>query len=312
MITTDMFLKLEQFDNDFIQFTSLQKSLYEIESAINTYRKANIVENLRILGESGSGKSTLCELIKNKYPRLILKEQDIVPVLVVQVPPNVTINSLIDAIFSELELPVAIPGTTTRKTRQLTELCWALKIEMIVFDEAQHLYDRGQLKTHYMVADWLKSLMDKLNVPIVLVGLPNLERLLQVNAQLRRRFSKKIYLTVGNGDIDSQQSECAAIFHGLQQALPIPFQLPDKSMDEFYVRITYACDGRIAYLKKLMLSALRIAMENNLTSISQYEFELAFKEQIWLEAEKSLNPFHTDFIFRRLDRIGEPFENDAS
>ena len=311
MASMDMFLGLEQFEHEYIQFSSFQNGLNQIENAITTFRKTKIADNLRILGESGSGKTTLCQLVKGKYPRQVLKEQDIVPVLVVPVPSSVTIGSLIDAIFLELQYPIETKGTTSRRSAILIDLCIALKVEMIIFDEAQHLHDRGQAKTHYMVADWLKTLMDALSIPMVLVGLPNLEKLLQVNEQLRRRFSKKLYLALGQDAALPIQNECAILFHSLQEVLPLPFQSSESSMGEFYNRLYFACDGRIAYLKKLMLGALRMALENNLAYITPLEFELAFKHLIWWEGEKALNPFHADFEFRRLDRANEPFEKDA-
>ena len=40
-------------------------------------------------------------------------------------------------------------------------------------------------------ADWLKHLIDEVGVPTVLLGLPRLESLLQINEQLRRRFSRR-------------------------------------------------------------------------------------------------------------------------
>ena len=137
-----MFLGLEQFEHEYVQFSSFQNGLSQIENAMTTFRKTKIVDNLRILGESGSGKTTLCQRVKGKFPRQVLKEQDVVPVLVVPVPSSVTIGSLIDAIFSELQYPIETKGTTSRRSAILIDLCIALKVEMIIFDEANETESR--------------------------------------------------------------------------------------------------------------------------------------------------------------------------
>jgi DNA transposition AAA+ family ATPase len=59
-----------------------------------------------------------------------------------------------------------------------------------------------------MVGDWIKSLIDQTGVPTVFLGLPRLEQILQVNEQLRRRFSRRIRLALGQSDKSSIHAEC--------------------------------------------------------------------------------------------------------
>ncbi len=308
----ELFSALENLENENVRFFAFENALHHIDDALITYRKTGIAQNIRILGESGSGKTTLCKLIKNQYPRKVVKERDHIPVLVVPVPSSATIIGLVQAIFRELEHPVHVRGNVTAITATVIDLLKAVNIEMIVFDEAQHLHERGLTRTHYMVADWLKTVLDAIKVPMVLVGLPNLEKLLQVNEQLRRRFSKKIYLSLGQQQEIPMESECMQLFSSLIDSSPIPFSLQQSSWQDFSQRLYYACDGRVAYLKKLMLGAMRMAMELQLPEITIREFECTFRQLVWLEGERGLNPFHTEFTFRRLDRTSEPFEKDYS
>jgi hypothetical protein len=175
-------------------------------------------------------------------------------------------------------------------------------------DEAQHLHDRGQAATHYLVGDWLKRLIDDLEIPTVFLGLPRLQQLLQVNEQLRRRFSKRIMLALGQSPNAPVQTECLQLFVSLGACLPIPLYFGNFGASELGQRLYFASDGRVAYIKKLLHCAFSQALVAESKQITPGDLEQAFIRDIWWEGVGRLNPFHIDFEFRRLDRAGEPFE----
>jgi hypothetical protein len=65
----------------------------------------------------------------------------------------------------------------------------------------------------------------------------------------------------------------------------------------------------VAYIKKLLATALRIALETEVKEIGPQLLEQALTEELWWEGVGKLNPFNTGFEFRRLDRGNEPFES---
>jgi len=75
------------------------------------------------------------------------------------------------------------------------------------------------------------------------------------------------------------------------------------------LRIYYASDGRVSYIKRLLATALREVLQNDIEKISPEILEKAFTNEIWWEGTGALNPFNQRFEFRRLDRGGEPFES---
>jgi hypothetical protein len=74
------------------------------------------------------------------------------------------------------------------------------------------------------------------------------------------------------------------------------------------MRLYYACDGRVGYVKKLLAAALRTCLEQSDDRIGVATLERSFSDEIWWEGIGALNPFHAQFAFRRLDRGGEPFQ----
>lgn len=308
MNAKEIFAALRRFDEEYIPFPPFVTAAHSVEANIALYRETGLAQHLLILGDSGTGKSSICRWIGEKYPRVILLDRDLVPVLIVAVPPAATIASVAEAMLAKLGDPSPTTGSISAKTSRIVTLCRACRVEIVLFDEAQHIHDRGQIATHYMVGDWLKNLIDTLGVPTVFLGLPRLELLLQVNEQLRRRFSKRQRLALGQSDTESIHTECLQLFVTLGSCLPIPLSSGDYSWPEMGIRLYHASDGRVAYIKKLLASALQYALETELSQIGPKQLEQVFTEDVWWEGVGALNPFNPAFEFRRLDRGNEPFE----
>jgi len=301
---------LSLFSQEYLQFPPFVVAFNEIERMVEMYRTTRIAQNLLITGESGSGKTTLCELIEQKYPRLVLPERDVVPILFISIPPAATISSVAEALLGKLGDPTPTVGTNPAKTFRVIRLAKACGVELLLFDETNHIYDRGQSPTQYLVGDWLKGLIDSVKVPTVMVGIPRVKDLLRVNEQLRRRFTRHKSLELGKGT-ESIEEECLSLFTALTPSLPLPFSKGSASWRELASRLYFATDGRVGYLKILLIAAIRVAYELQLEKITPQELAMAFTEEVWQQGIGPLNPFHEKFIFRRLDRQGEPFEQGA-
>ncbi|MES2407957.1 MAG: TniB family NTP-binding protein [Pseudomonadota bacterium] len=311
MSSQELYAALRRFDEEYIPFPPFIAAVHLIEAHLKLFRETGIAQNLLVLGESGAGKSSLCKWLAQKYPRRVLPDRDVLPVLVVPIPPAATIASMVEVMLTALGDQASSAGTASSKTMRAATLCRACRVEIILFDEAQHLYDRGLATTHYMVADWIKSFIDQTGTPTVFLGLPRLEQLLQVNEQLRRRFSRRIRLALGQSESSTIHNECLQLFISLGACLPVPLSCGDFSWEELGMRIYYASDGRVAYIKKILTRALARAIETESNTIGPEQLEKAFTEEIWWEGVVHHNPFNPLFEFRRLDRGNEPFELGA-
>lgn len=299
---------LQRFEEQYIPFPPFIAAKDAIEANLALFRETGLASHLLVLGESGTGKSSLCRWLAAQHPRRRLPNGDTVEVLVVSIPPAATIAGMADQMLKALGDPVRTSGTVTNKTARVVALCRACRVELILFDEAQHLHDRGDTRTHYMVADWLKHLIDEVAVPTVLLGLPRLESLLHINEQLRRRFSRRLRLALGQSDTEDVETECLQLFISLASCMEVGVSADPFSWREMGMRLHYASDGRVAYVKKLLAAGLRHCLERDVAQIDVALLERVFVEEIWWEGVGPLNPFNSGFDFRRLDRGGEPFE----
>ncbi|WP_415879493.1 TniB family NTP-binding protein [Methylomonas sp. TEB] len=305
------FTELRRFDEEYIPFPPFVAAIEAIKANLTLFRETGIAQHLLVLGESGTGKTSLCRWLAHQYPKLVMPDRDVTPVLIISVPAAATIASMAAVILDKLGDPASSTGTISMKTSRVITLIRACRVEMILFDEAQHIHDRGQAATQYMVGDWLKSLIDQAGIPTVFLGIPRLEGLLQVNEQLRRRFSRRMRLALGQSDETSIHGECLQLFRSLGSCLPIPLTCAPYTWEELGMRLYYASDGRVSYIKKLLAAALRRALDTDINDISPGLLELVFTHEIWWEGIGKLNPFNSAFEFRRLDRNNEPFERGS-
>lgn len=299
---------LERFNDDLLQFPAYVAAFNDIDGLLRLHRETGVAQHLLILGESGTGKTTLCLDFVTRHPRVVLAERDVVPVLHVPIPPVATIAAVTEAMLARLGDPCPTFGTISSKTARAIKLARAVSVELLLIDEAQHIQDRGKLPTQYLVGDWLKTVMDEIGVPTVLLGLPRVANLLQVNEQVRRRFSRRRYLQMGQHGETSIEAECLQLFLSLGENFPIPLSCGSIGWKEMAQRVYYASDGRVAYIKKLLSGAIRIAMEQQLSNVGAETLEAAFTQEVWWEGIDHLNPFNERFQFRRLNRASEPFE----
>lgn len=299
---------VKQLQGAYLMFPAFRTAFEQIEANLKLYRATGVAQNLLILGESGTGKTSLARLFTEQYPKQVLLERDVIPVLHVTVPPAATIAGTVEAVLAKLGDPEPERGTVSVKTARAVKIARGCGVEMMLFDEAQHIQDRGRTHSQYFVGDWLKSFMDALGLPVTLLGLPRTQGLLQVNEQLRRRFTHRLSLSVQQAGTEASDDNSLELFTSLADALPLPLDPRPYGWQELGMRLYFATDGRIAYVKQLLVSAYNHAANQESARVSIQEMEQAFTSSIWPAGVGALNPFHREFSFRVLDRAGEPFQ----
>jgi hypothetical protein len=307
-VTNAFFNAVKRLQEVYLMFPAFQAAFDQIESNLKLFRATGFAQHLLVLGESGTGKTTLSRLFAERYPKIVLPERDLIPILYVSVPAAATIAGTVEAVLGQLGDPEPDRGTVSTKTTRAAKIARGCGVEMFLYDEAQHIQDRGRSQTQYFVGDWLKSFMDALGVPTTMLGLPRTQSLLQVNEQLRRRFAHRLWLSPHLKIGDSADDKSLELFTSLASALPLPVSPLPYSWRELGTRLHFATDGRISYVKQLLVSAYSLTLNQSDSEITVTQLEMAFTAAIWPMGIGSLNPFHEDFPFRPLDRLGEPFQ----
>lgn len=291
---------LRAMQTSVVMHPSFVDAIKELTHVFELKEQADISRNIFCTGASGVGKTTLISQMKLSYPDTVTKITKTIPVLVIQTPSKPTVKNFAEAFLVGLEDPLAAKGTAIEKTMRVIQLAKGKGVKMVIVDELQHFVDHGVANALREVSDWLKGLIDELNVPSVLVGLERSVQILSCNEQLRRRFSHGISLDSFSIGTREQLIVFAKVIQELSRLLPLEPKM--KLSEELVTRFYYATNGLIDYVVKLLSGAMEKVMFENKPEINAKVLQAVFKERVWFDCDSELNPFHKEFVEQTLDK----------
>lgn len=265
--------------------------------------------HIMFIGESGVGKSTMLRRFLKDHPPVEHEDRTEVPVVYLEVPSRASVSALASATLFSMGSTFWDKGTRPQLTTQLMTLLRECGTRIVVFDEMNHLVDRGGQRTHHDAADWIKQLGMVGGVSLVLAGTPRTRRLLDVNDQLRNRFGTIVTLhpfSVENG----RANEFARVLRSFLRLLD---GLPCLNLaDEPLLRATaFATGGRLRSIRNLLVRSVQLAATLPQAQIDLSVLERAFKESIYSQATPERNPFSQHFNGLPLTKAGEPYAPEA-
>jgi type II secretory pathway predicted ATPase ExeA len=246
-----------------------------------------------IAGDTGTGKTTLIKWYASGFPARVLPERRIQPVLVVLVPLPATVKGLASEMLKVLGDPAADRGAVSSQTLRLRKYLAACEVELIILDEFQHFDDRQSKNVLKTISDWLKNLINQSGVPIVLVGMPGCESVLDQkgNEQLKRRFAARDEIPPFNWDTREGINEFRQLLKGIDDALPLMNDSHLADVKTAFLIYT-ATNGVIDYVMDLLRWAAELAIKSGLERIDQGLLAQAYEERIAQAFPKRPNPFN--------------------
>lgn len=268
-------------------------------------------ECLLITGPTGAGKSTLKKLYERSHPRQVLPTMTKVPIVSGIIPVPATVKSLVQHLLVQLKDPLALKGTAVAQTERLKMFLSDCQVELIVLDELQHFIDRDSKRILKTVSDWLKALIEETRIPVVLLGLPEAEGVIDSNEQLSRRFANRYILQPFSFDTREHIEEFRTFLHLLDMKLPLskPSHLADFDMA---CRIYYASDGVVGYVMKLVRKAAYYAIKSGTEHVDLPVLAQAFERHVQSDKYQKSNPFITnEFNMEDIERLSKKSKKNS-
>lgn len=242
---------------------------------------------LPIVGPSRVGKSTLLRNLAGQPPAGQLDRE----VLMVQSPQFLSRRALPDACLSSLGL---MPDMYRNQVLAEKALILGLKragTRLIIFDETQHMLERGGRTSMRAAGDFLKSLFDEAGCSLLLVGLPSLLAIFEMNEQLAGRSRRAIEYYPYQWDGTDFREFRRALAGALQALTDAGWQTFPAADLEFARRMYLATAGRYGVVHRVFQEVEALGSTRQQPKTAGYpEFARAFDVAVMTRVV-DFNPF---------------------
>lgn len=288
-------------------FPQVDHVLKEIQAVHRKGVVGHRAECVVLHGPSGAGKTQILRLYCDQHPPQVVETEgpdgdtDRVSfrknsVLLVETPSPASRSALIDRIQASLESEqLPLKTTLGQRRERLIKMVRKAKVELLIIDEFQHLFDKRSQRVVQEAADLVKSLLNAAVCPIVLAGTPDVLKILQEATQLKTRMYSCPGLAPFNWENPAEQhlfcSYLAEIERALQFSKDSNLADPDRAR-----RIHYISRGLIGEVARLLAKASDIATDADMPCITNDCLAMAV-DQAWLLDESiPVNPFRTKHL----------------
>lgn len=285
--------KIELIEKILIHYPLFEEIVKAIADCHDRVQKGRRPKCFFITGKSGAGKSTLVEYYAKQYPRRYTEAGAVIPVLLTKVFTPATVKGMVTNFLSDLGDPCATRGSKVAQTIRIVKLLKACKVELILLDEFSDLIDRRTDTVMQDAAQWLRQLVDAVDISVVVIGLPSAERILHVNSQLRRRFSARKDLKAFEWETIDNRKNFRKLLYAIE--LQLPFAEPSNLADSDIAFRTYcASHGLIGYIMKIICSAAVYAIRENGNRITLDLLAEAYDEEVSRVDPNKGNPYRIE------------------
>ncbi|CAG7652910.1 hypothetical protein PAESOLCIP111_06669 [Paenibacillus solanacearum] len=269
--------------------------LYQVIQDCHIFKKG-----AAILGETGAGKSTLFKTYESRYPKETKVktvnnhkiEYDIVPVLRVELDSNSKPQNVASKMLQKLGDPFYDKGTEKQLTSRVKEHIKDAEVELLIIDELQHLIDTDTQRVIRKAADWLKQLLNDLNLPIIFGGImEDAKRIFASNKQLDERFPYKPTFYGFKYVTEEQKKEFRGFLKSIDYQLPLAehSSIYDPYLSE---KIYYATLGIPRTLSHLLHHSVKTALKAGKDKLDERDLQYGFSLLSLETRPKVVNPFH--------------------
>lgn len=224
----------------FIHTSQTTRILAALNNCLNSKEVKGKADSMIIYGNPRAGKTRTIEyFIKSTSKNILYCEM----------PCPASIGALISQIRRDIGDPTYLNSKNVNEgTHKVFDLLKNNECDMLIIDECQHLIDSNRNKLIMDVADWIKRIINTLNISVVFVGLPYLKRIIENNKQLSHRIlyvDTLDYYAINSDDFELLIYEFFTL---------TGFKLKESLVDDYIIeRIHSLTDGKIGYVSQFFM-----------------------------------------------------------
>lgn len=251
-----------------IAYTRAQMALDCMEVLLN-YPKKQRMPNMLMIGPTNNGKTMIIEKFRKDHSVTARKggDQELIPVIVVQVPCDPSVARFYAMILASLGAPVGPRMRLVDLEQLVLKLLRTVKAQMLIIDELHNIL-AGNLNVRRAFMNLLRFLGNELRIPIVGVGTREAYLAISTDGQLENRFEPFPLPYWEEGD------DLLALLASFGATLPLkqPSTIATTDMSKYILEKTGGTIGEIA---KLLMAAAIEAVNTEEECINQRTLQLA-------------------------------------
>ncbi|MBU2847293.1 AAA family ATPase [Acidithiobacillus ferriphilus] len=289
-LESDQIDRIRMIERIYVMYPRLNE-LFELIAECHEDSKTSAEPQCMFLtGWTGVGKTSLIEQYLIRCPRKDESDHMRVPVFHAEIPAKATVKSLATALLDSLGDPAPERGNTVAQGQRLAHLIKRCGVELILLDEFQHLIDNKTKRVVLDVSDWIKYLINSTKVPMILIGMPESEAILEANPQLKRRFMVRKSLAPFSWRTEDDRLEFRRFLALVEKMLP--FDTPSQLADvDLAFPIYIASQGTAANVMTLIKQAARFAIREGEEKLDSGHFARAYERRNIDGDDLPQNPF---------------------
>lgn len=284
-------LQLRQFKDSFCLYEEVVKVLADLDVLYESAEIGGDQLSMLLSGDTGTGKSALIRYFS--YSKNYNKPES-KPVLLSRVPSKLNVEETTRQLLNDLD----VFGSSRKSkrsglsdahlTNRLIDGLKERKTRVIIINEFQELVEFKSARDRQVIGNRIKLISEEAEIPIVLVGMPWVNEILddsQWASRLATRSHVLDYFSL------SKKPKAYKEFLGLlEKELPIKSEVDLTSMDAS-VRLFAASCGEVRQIKAILTEAIRLSMLDRRT-LDENALSKSFNNLYSSEIE---NPFNQKF-----------------
>lgn len=228
---------------------------------------------LALVGEPGAGKSkTLTrwlEWAKKTYPDKLA--------LFVDSQGDPTPKSITEELLTSAKDPFSHVGSANAKLKRLGILVSQGEIIAIAFDEFQHLLTGNSAAKITKANQLVKSLFNRLGIPLFLVGLPEIIGFIRASRELERRFGFIVELPICDISNPIELREIRTVLQAQDKIVPFDEGVSLRN-EGMVMRFVLASNGSLGDISKILQQACIVADEGSAARVGMRHLSKALLE----------------------------------
>ena len=218
---------------------------------------------LLVVGPTNNGKTAIAEHFLRAHPQRTSedREHEVIPVLLVQVPPSPTVARLYAAILAGLGVPGGLHGRSPEREGAVMCLLRQVGCRMLVLDELHNLLAAPTQRQRELL-NLLRYLGNELRIPLACLGTREAYLAIRSDDQLENRFEPLLLPSWEDGP------EFGRLLASFEAVLPLrePSGLGAPAMRAQVLRRSEGTIGEVAALLAAAADAALLAGEERISA----------------------------------------------